>query len=415
MGMGGRGGGGGAMTWQVYEAPEELTMTYDEFIAKTGEARAAIPAPFLRKTDGAPEKFTRNEWSQFQRLYGGAGKAVDEAAPGRIGKGLVKAGEDADAYHYHALKAMAQAYLHGLNNFTFEVGYPQIDFGTFGIIGGSGGNVTVRVPVVMRVKQGAASSYPEYVYRTLRKFDCLGMAIPQGNGVGNTSEPFYVHTQKGGMWQPHAVNLPAQSGALWSAAWASHAVGLALYDPNGQIIDLSLQPAGQSGGILAKMLNPDVIYFSPRYKLLLWPEGRTQSGARWNVSGTRGWAYEFSFSMTRDQARRIHRAKAKLVPTLALGVGMDAGALRDRWDKLSTELSNIKIDDVIQRGGGGSAAGPGGPGGGGPGMPAGGGGGMGPGMGGGMGPGMGGGMGPGMAGGAPGGPGMPGGGGPGMP
>ncbi len=412
------------MTWVVHPAPEELTMTYSEFLSKTGQARADIPAPFLTKPDGTPEKYTKNEWMQFQRLYGGAGRVVDEAIPGRIGKVLVKGAEDADAYHYHALKAMAKAYLNGLNKFTFEIGYPQVDYGTFGIIGGSGGNVTVRVPVVMRVKSGAAASYADYVYNTLRKFDCLGMAIPQGNGVRNTSEPFHVHTRKGGIWHPQVINLPAQSGALWNLAWSSHAVGLALFDPNGQIIDLGLQPAGQTGGILAKMLNPDVIYFNPRYKLLIWPEGRTQSGARWNVSGTRGWAYEFTFTMPRDQARRIHRAQAKLVPTLALGLSMDPGALRDRWNKLADELAKINIDELMQRGSGGGAAGPGGPGGGGPGMPGGGGPGMGPGMGGGMGPGMGPGMGggmgpgmgPGMGGGmGPGGPGMAGPPGPAMP
>jgi hypothetical protein len=404
-GMGGGGGasrGGGAMAWTEYQAPVELIVTYDQFLAQTGEKRANLPAGFLRKSDRTPQKYTKNEWHQLQRLYSGRGLEVADK-PGRIGKQLVKVGDDADAYTYHALKAVAQTYMRGVDSFTFEVGYPQIEFPSLGLLSGPGARATVRVPVVMRVKPRAQRTYPDYVARSLRRFDCLGVATPQGTGVRSSSEPFQVVTYKGGVYHPNVINLPAQSSLLWGALWASHGIGLTLYDRKGETIDFGFLPAGQTGGILAKMICPDVIYFNPRYKLVMWPEGRTQSGAPWNVSGTRGWVYEFTFNLAREDVRRIQRAKAALVPALALGLASDAGAIRAKWNTLAQDLAKVDIDDLIQRStgssSGGAAARAGGPGGGGPGGP---GGGMGPGMGGGggMGPGgPGGGMGPGMGGG----------------
>ena len=95
------------------------------------------------------------------------------------------------------------------------------------------------------------------------------------------------------------------------------------------------------------MVYPDTIFFNPRYKLLLWPEGVKLNGRPWKVAGTKGWAFEFSFNLDRGKVRRLHGAQAALVP----------------------------VRNAPQVGGGGGAPGgaPGGPGAmpGGPGMPGG--------------------------------------------
>jgi len=125
------------------------------------------------------------------------------------------------------------------------------------------------------------------------------------------------------------------------------------------------------------------------------------------VSGTKGWVYEFSFSLDRGRLRRVETAEAKFIPLILLGAAIETGRLVEQWGDIDKAMANVNIREAIKRiiaregssmsaGAQTAGAGPGGPGA--PGAPG------GPGaMPGGPG-------GPG----APGGPGMPGGG-PGMP
>jgi len=410
MGMPGA-AGGGTFEWKTYEPPAELTMTYAEFLAQTGLPRADIPQPLLVKEDGTPAKYTKNAWHQLQRLYQTTGVAVreEELKPGRFGKGMDAKLSRMEAYYWHAMMAVAEAYAEGVRgNFRFEIGYPQMSTPNPGLTLSS---VSVRVPVVMRVKPAAQSKYPERVFRRLKKFDCLGEARSSAGSLSNTSAPFYVMTQKGGYYQPQIVHLPQEANLLWTGLWGATMIAVALKDRAGQIIEVQMQPAGFGPDILAKMIYPDTIFFNPRYKLLVWPEGAGLSGKPWKVSGTKGWAYEFTFNLNRSQLRRLHSAEAKLIPVALIGAAYETGRVAREWKDLDKVIAQADIRQAarqyIERGGqvpsalaGGGGA-PGGPGAAGPGPGA-----M-PGM---PGPGM-----PGEPGMAPGGPAMPPAGGPEMP
>lgn len=406
-GMGGPGGGGaggaGTFEWKTYPAPDELTMTYADFLAQAKLPRADLPQPFLVKQDGKPEKLTKNEWYQLHRLYSKSAEAgPEQLGPGRIGKGFDARLSRMEAYFWHAMMSVVEAYADGINSFRFEIGYPQM---VMPAATNSVANATVNVPVVMRVKPSAQAYYGEKVWKRLRKFDCLGEARAQGGSISNSSTPFRVTTRKGGFYHPRVVNLPNEAGPVWTTLWSSTVIAVALKDKAGKIIDVGVQPARLGDDVLAKMVYPDTIFFNPRYKLLIWPEGVKLNGRPWGVSGSKGWVYEFSFNLDRGKLRRVETAEAKLIPVPMLVGTIDPSRLADQWGDVDKAIANIKVLDAVKRiishggaaaapaGGGGAPGGPGGPGA----MPG--------------GPG-----GPGAPGGPPGGaPGMPPGGGPGMP
>ncbi|MEN6301518.1 MAG: hypothetical protein ABFD96_02275 [Armatimonadia bacterium] len=354
-GMPGAPGGapaGGGLTWKEYKAPDELARTYPEHLARTGPSDAKIPPQYLFNQDGTPKRATPNEWFQLQRIYK---KQVEAAAgaeanePGRIGAGMDRYLTRWDAYDYHAGIAVIQAHIDGANSFKMEVGYPQLDVQSPG-----GATVPVRLPVIMRVKPSAQAYYPEKVYKRLKKFDTLGQARAQGNTITNSQETFRIITRKGGFYHPRILNLPRGSGANWTALWASTAVVAVLKDKSGKIMATSSAPANIGPDPLAKILYPDTIYFNPRYKLLIWPEGRKINGKRWNVSGTKGWAYEFTFNLTRAQLRRLHTAEAKFVSPMVLGMALIAGDLKGGdietlWDQLDKTSVGLSFDEMAKQ------------------------------------------------------------------
>jgi len=377
-------------------------MTYGDFLAQSGQPRAGIPQPFLADKDGKPAKLTKNEWHQLQRLYAaaGAGEATaEQLGPGRIGGGMDRYISKVDAYMYHAQMAVLRAHLDGLHSFRFELGYPKLNLSLSPTASRASSPVTI--PVVMRVKPSAQAHYGEKVWGRLKQFDCLGEARAQGGSISNSSEAFRIVTRKGGFYHPRVVNLPQGSGLMWTTAWSMTSVACVLKDKAGKVIAGSTQSAGLSGDILAKMIYPDTIFFNPRYKLLIWPEGVGLNGRPWKVSGTKGWVYEFSFSLDRGEMRRVHSAEARLIsiPLLARA-GIPEGQITARWADLDQELAKLDIQAVLRQflasggmslvpgaaAGGGAPGGPGAmPGGpgempGGPGMPPGGPPGGGPGM-----------------------------------
>lgn len=388
---GGAGGAaGGGFEWKTYPPPAELTMTYDEYLARTREPRADMPQAFVVEA-GKPAKHTKNEWHQLQRLYSKAAEAgPEEVAPGRIGRGMDKYITQVEGYQWHSAVALLQAYMDGMKSFKFEIGYPNMHLDVDADFGAGTLMVPVTLPVIMRVKPGVAAAYPEKVYRRLKKFDCLGEAREEGNIITNSTETFRIITQKGGYYHPRVINLPRETGGLWTMFWNMTAVVVALKDRAGKILSLDIQPSGLSGDVLAKIVYPDLVYFNPRYELLIWPEGVGLNGRPWHIAGTRGWVYEFGFSLPRSDIKRIHSAEAKFISLPLLGLGLtpsDRDVIQD-WAKIeqiqSRKDARTALREFLAMGRkvtGGGAGGAGAPGGGGPGaMPGGPGGPGGPGM-----------------------------------
>ena len=358
------GAAGGTFVWKTYPPPAELTVTYDQWLAQTGNKRAALPAPFLIDDQTKqPAKLTPNEWFQLQRIYGERGAEVKGPVPGRVGTAMMKWFDPWAATKVTEAKALIAAYTAGLKSFTFEVGFPVSAGMTFDPSTASVTQVNnIIIPVIMRVRPSAQKRYGELVYQKLKRFDCWGHGRDTGSSVVNSSAAFSIVTARGGFWQPRVLRLEPEMGAIWGALWSANQIKLTLYDRQNKEIASATQSAGHGAGILGDILYPNKIYYSPRYKMLIPPEGRKFGGGKWQISGTKGWVYAFSFSMPAGDARRIDHARVQYV------------GVKNPMDLARGHLASATMPAPPSAGGssGGAAAGAGAPGeAGGPGAPGG--------------------------------------------
>lgn len=357
-GMPGAPGGapaGGGFEWKTYTPPPELTVTYDQWLAQTGTARAALPQPFL--VDPAtklPAKHTPNEWFQLQRIYAERGAQAEGPVEGRVGTAMMKWFDPWSATKVTEAKALVEAYKAGLKSFSFEVGFPVSAGMTFDASTAAVTQVNnIIIPVIMRVRPSMQKSYGELVYQKLKRFNCYGHGRDTGSSVVNTTAPFSIITAKGGMWQPRVVRLEPEMSAIWSALWGANQIKLTLYDRQNKEIASAEQSAGHGAGILGNILYPNKIYYSPRYRLVIPPEGRKFGGGKWHIDGTKGWVYAFSFNMPAADARRIHTAKVEYV------------GVKDPLEMARGQLSTATMPAPPAAGasaGAGAAGAPGGPG-----------------------------------------------------
>ncbi len=306
MGMGMPGGGAGArggaaLGWTEEEMPEELTKTYDEYLAETGRPRALIPDEYLTDEAGQPKKATNNEWAQLYRVYE-TRRAVAAAAErvGRPGALLADRVAMEMAEKENETRVIHELYEEGLNSFWFEVGYPQIR--SQDITPGAT-SLPVEVGVVMRVKRNVAQRYPSLVYRRLKKFDNYGV----DRGV------FHIVDYQGGMWNPKVIRLWNGSISLWNQLWGDNTIRLVLYDIDGRRVVTGEQPAGLDGAICAKLVYPDELNYTPMHELLIPPKDYSFEGGHLNLGYKKGWYYSFSFTIPVAQLAGIERAEVLLV------------------------------------------------------------------------------------------------------
>ncbi len=317
-------GAEGGLEWTTEEAPEETTMSYDDFIAKTGQP-ATIPDAFTVDEEGEPAMYTFNSWMQLQRVYTGrVTAAVEEVEPGRVGSRLVREAEQMAAYKLGVDKELTSLYIEGLNGFSFKVSYP--------LMGGmttnpEGNQVTdigpINVLVVMQVRPRFQRTYGQKVYDRLKKYDCLGRGTMSGNSLQVSSSPFTIHTFKAGFFRPRKLNLSPEAAGKWATHWALNSVILMIRDREGKVIYWPPAlpagvPAGQGPDILGAILNPPEFYYSPKWRLLIPPEDLKWQGGRINFNGIKGWTYPFSFSLPAHIAKQMHSASAMLLPSPAI-------------------------------------------------------------------------------------------------
>ena len=336
----------GGLEWADREdPPEELAMTYDDFIAQTG-LEPNIPERFTVDAEGEPITATFNSWMQLQRVYvGGKEVRLEEIEPGRVGAKLTGEARKWAAYRWHASSALSEAYLNGLGGFTFKVSYPVMaDANVGGIEVSKIGPGSLSVIVVMRVRSSLQRTYGQKVYDRMKKYDCLGYASTAGGSLAVTSMPFSIHTFKGGYWRPRTINLPPEAALVWGAMWSQNIVRLSVKNRNGDVIYTAEQSAGQGPDILSRILNPPELYYNPKWRLLVPPEDLKFQGGRLNLNGTKGWAYMFTFSLPPAEAIQMHSASAELV-------GLDREAIEDM-------AQGAQAPSAAPAGGGGMPGGP---------------------------------------------------------
>ncbi|MGI5816655.1 MAG: hypothetical protein ACOX9R_01015 [Armatimonadota bacterium] len=305
MGMDGFGMGpaaaAGGLAWTEQEMPEELTMTYEEFLAETGQPRALIPDNFLFDEDDQPKKNTENQWMQLQRIYAGREiVGVEVAAAGKPGYGLATSIQREIAVKEAEIADVNYLYEKGLDNFSFEVRYPQVNRSA---IGPGTTSVPIEVGVIMKVKSGVDQRYGSLVYRKLKKYDFYG----------TDRQIFRIHDYEGGIWNPKQIYLYNGSVSAWNSLWQQNSIRLTLYDVSGRQIVSSTQSAGHTGGILAKLLYPDDLNYAPANETIVGAQDKNFQGGNLNLPGKKGWYYSFSFNIALAELAGLHRAEAVLV------------------------------------------------------------------------------------------------------
>ncbi|MGD9498332.1 MAG: hypothetical protein AB7Y46_18715 [Armatimonadota bacterium] len=302
MGMGAGGGGGGALQWTHQPMDEALCKSYDEFLAETGEPRAAIPDVFLFDEEtGEPRKYTETQWRQLQRIYAGR-RAVEEGVPtaGKPGYGLATRITREIAVKEKELEAVRHLYNVGLESFTFEIGYPQVEHSA---IQPGMTTVPIQIGVIMKVKPGIAQRYPSLVYRKLKPFD----------NYGRDRQLFRIVDYEGGIWNPKEVWLWNGAVNEWNSLWSSNQVRLTLYDVSGREIVEGAQSAGHTGGICAQLVHPDTLNYAPMHETIIPPRDHSFEGGHLNLDYKKGWYYSFSFNIPLAQLSALDRAEAVLI------------------------------------------------------------------------------------------------------
>jgi len=294
-------GPAGGLAWTEQEMPEELTMTYDEFLARTGTRRALIPENFLYDDEDNPRLNTENQWKQLQRIYA-AREAVraEAAAAGKPGYGLATRIQREIAVKEAEIADVQFLYEKGLDNFSFEIGYPQVEHSD---IRPGATAVPIRVGVIMKVRSGVAQRYPSLVYRKLKKYDFYG----------TDRQIFRIHDFEGGIWNPKQIYLYNGAVSEWNRLWGQNAVRLSLYDATGDQIVSATQAAGHTGGILSKLLYPNELNYAPMHETIIPPQDKSFEGGNLNLSGKRGWYYSFSLNVPLSELPGLDRAEAVLI------------------------------------------------------------------------------------------------------
>jgi hypothetical protein len=299
-GMGG-GGGGGSLAWTEQDMPEELTMTYEEFRAETGQPRAQIPDNFIYDDEDEPKENTKNQWLQLQRVYAGREDEVAEVGEaGKPGYGLATRIQREIAVKEAEIADVEYVYEKGLNNFSFEIRYPQVDHSD---IRPGASSIPIRVGVIMKVKPGVAQRYPSLVYRKLKKYDFYG----------TDRQLFRIHDYEGGIWNPKEIYLYNGAVSEWNSLWSQNSVELTLYNAAGDQIVSGSQSAGHSGGILANLLYPNELNYAPMHETIIPPQDKSFEGGDLNLPYKEGWYYSFSFNVPIGDLAGLDRAEAVLI------------------------------------------------------------------------------------------------------
>ncbi len=303
-GMTGMAGGGGAggLQWTEQEMPEELVKTYDEFLAQTGTPGAMIPENFLEDDQGVPRKATENAWRQLQRVYAAReiGGPAEGGVAGKPGYGLATRIQRELAVKEAEVADVQYVYEKGLDNFSFEIGFPQYEHSA---IRPGTSTIPVRIGVIMKVKPNVAQRYPSLIYRKLKKYDFYG----------TDRQIFRIHDYEGGIWNPKEIYLYNGAVSEWNSLWGQNSVRLTLYDSTGDTIASATQSAGHTGGICAKLLYPDELNYAPMNEMIIAPQDKSFEGGNLNLPGKKGWYYSFSFSVPLGELSGLDRAEAVLI------------------------------------------------------------------------------------------------------
>lgn len=296
----GGGGGGGGLSYSETHADALLEKTYSEYLAEHGLPTQPVPQALLVDDKGEPVTRTDSAWHQLEKLYSrdAEAEAKPSEVPGRVGKVLLRDMQTQLAVIKKENVAMIRAAGAAAGGFTFKVGYPKYE-----PAGVTSAGATLRIGLIMRVNKSLSQNYGATVYRLLKPYD----------NYGADRVPFTFVTYQGGYYRPQTFMLHPTSVAIWNSIWATPTVVLVLKDVNGNLIASGSQSAGFTGNIPTLIAYPPEIRRTPAFAYLMPEDDKTFGGGKMNLDYTRGWYYEFTFSLSLENLARMDRASAGIV------------------------------------------------------------------------------------------------------
>jgi len=368
MGMPGMGAGGGQpLEWSESEMPEELTMTYDQFVSETGVKRAGIPSVYLKDDEGKDIKRTRNSWWQLHRIYAAELAVAAERLKGTPGGSL-----EAEVLKEYAAKdnevAMIQrVYKSCQDLFSFEMSAPVPNGGD-----GAHRNGSFGCAVVVRVKQSNVRRLLKTIEQEFSRFSHYGMRPGQGRRA------YKLVTYDRGVWRPKFYWLSDEALNEWDRLWRSHQLRVRAYGTDGEVVAEATMNLGHSGATPGELLYPPDIK-TGMLAQEQWLLDVQRLGARRGFDGgpginwkdPRGWIYAWSVSGATADLSRVDAAEAAFVVAEGeMGSRRVFGRLVQKDAKfaafapdsrpLSSSLQPFQGDMLT--GGGGARPGAGGPG-----------------------------------------------------
>ncbi|MEN6545257.1 MAG: hypothetical protein ABFE07_04380, partial [Armatimonadia bacterium] len=238
--QGAAGGGGAGYSWSEATMPEELLMTYGEFLTQEAQAPVPLPEFYLLEDDGTPKKYTRNQWYGLSRIYADQPVKPDVKLVGTPGNSLWNQVYLEAAVKHNEVNSIWSCWQDATTNFWFEVGYPRIgpqllqyDWTRKAIRNPDGtirwgrweatlpDRFTIVVPVVMHVKDRCQQTFGTRFYNRMKPFD----------NMGDGRSPFKFMTYSGGYYRPNTFYLADEAIQVWAGLWSDLRVQLRLFDP----------------------------------------------------------------------------------------------------------------------------------------------------------------------------------------
>jgi hypothetical protein len=317
MGMpGAAAGGGGPFTWSENPMPEELTITYDQFVAEQGLKRANIPKAYLTTKEGKPAKRSRNAWWQLHRIYSTEIELPAEAVKGTPGARLERAMLRELAAKENEVEMVRRVYRQGLNLFTFEMSGPHPH--EVGLNSPDQGGFACLLAV--RVNSGAVRRLLALIEREFSKYSHYGY-FP---GIGR--QPYRLVTWRQGVWQAKTFWLSNEALEEWNRLWSQNVLRVRAYGTDGSVLAEAQVNLGHTGTTPSDLLYPPEM--PPQVRSEKWvldlPVLRTGfEGAGINWRNLQGWLYLWSVSGPLGTVAQVDVAEAALV-----GANGQVGALR---------------------------------------------------------------------------------------
>ncbi len=277
------GGRGTTLEWREESAPNAKRMSYAEFLAQENLPPAPIPDIYLVDEDGNVVKNTRNGWYEIQSIY--AGMAISERkAPTYPGSRLLREVQLELAVKQKEMQVMGLPQVTGTN-----VNSPQ--------------TVPVTVDVLMHVKSSLQKNYGEKMRKRLEPFD----------NPGRDRQRFGFITYKRGYFNPVVLQLSSDAINVWNSLWPQTQVRLRLLDRDGHPIAEGIASAGFTGATCNDFVHPPEITYQPTFRYLMPNEDRKFEGGKLNLNYSRGWYFQFNFTLSLAQLGQLEAAEVTLI------------------------------------------------------------------------------------------------------